>query len=141
MRELQADYRFLGTLLDGAGDFQTSADSFQEASGVVDQLLRASPDDQLLQRDMAAVQTRLGHELASAGSRKDGMPHLLRAIQTFELLSTGQKDAAATRRLGIAHSYLAQALLADGNAAGALPHFEEALRIGKSVAAAAGVGR
>jgi eukaryotic-like serine/threonine-protein kinase len=135
LREFQADYRFLGTLLDGAGDYRASADNFQRAYLLIDQLLSRTPDDRILRRDMASVEMRLGHELANSGSRKEGTPHLQHAIELFESLSADRKDSEAARRLAVAHSYLAEALLTDGNLASALQHFKVALGIAKAVAA------
>jgi non-specific serine/threonine protein kinase/serine/threonine-protein kinase len=135
LQELGTDYRFLGVVLDGSGNYQAALENFQKALPIIEQRLAAAPDDATLRGDLATTEARIGHELAGFDSIENSFSHFKRALEVFESLAADGKNEEASRRLAYTHFYLAEALQQKGGRAAALHHHQEQQRIVAALAA------
>jgi DNA-binding winged helix-turn-helix (wHTH) protein/tetratricopeptide (TPR) repeat protein len=136
LQELQAGYYLLAIMLDGYGDYHAAAGYLQKEVPIVEERLRAAPEDLVLRRELGAAEAKLGYALARLGSRPEGIAHSRRGIQMLEAMATDETDAESRRWLGMAHWMMGDILMLDGDARGALEHHQQQRRIAKELAAA-----
>jgi len=130
LQELQANYDLLFTLRHYAGDYEGAWEYLEKEQPIIEQRLRATPDDLSIQLALGKAEVKSGQELAKLGFRTDAaLGHFRRGIQIFKFLSAHGTDANAGRYLAVAQDRFGDALLMDANVTGALQSYRKEVQI------------
>ena len=141
-RELAASYTRVGDLLSATGDTSGALDHRRKALSVMETVAAIAPDDVATIRQLGVAHSKLGNQLGNPNYPNVGDPagalvELERAAAVFEkALPAHPTNAVFRRNLAIAHSNIADVLLALKRPADALAHQRQALTAFESQAAA-----
>jgi eukaryotic-like serine/threonine-protein kinase len=124
LKELEDSYHLLAVLLDAKGDYRTEAGYLEKELPIIEARSEASPDDRLLRRELGRAEVKSGYALARMGSIAEGLRRSNHGTLLLEFLAAGSNDAESTRQAGMAHWMVGDILLLDGDAAGALRHYQ-----------------
>ncbi len=141
-RELAASHTRVGDLLSATGDTSGALDHRRRALSVMETVAAIAPDDVATIRQLGVAHSKLGNQLGNPNYPNVGDPagalvELERAAAVFEkALPAHPTNAVFRRNMAIAHSNIADVLLALKRPADALAHQRQALTAFESQAAA-----
>lgn len=120
----------LGVAARSAGDLAAALEHFQHYLARAQSVSEASPNNVLLQSPLARAWLSIGDTLFKLNKPVQAIPPLCEAIKIYEnLVSQDAASLSVRRSLSRTHQRLAQTLMAAGDEALALQHFQRAITL------------
>jgi serine/threonine protein kinase len=128
-RERSGEYDVLANIQDAAGDHAGALETIKKAFAIMQDLLKAHPEDRSLKHAAAVYTVELGLGLTELGRRTEALRYYQSGLDLFESLAEDQNDARSRRELAVATWIRASLLLMNGDVAGALAAHQRGLAI------------
>jgi eukaryotic-like serine/threonine-protein kinase len=135
-RELGIAYVQVGDVLFDAGDYAGAIANYRQSLAIRKALLDADTANVQARRDFAIVSGNIGLAMAESHVRHEALEHIRQATTILQRLATEHPSNIARIDLSKVHHAAGAALLALGDAAGALARFEQGIAVAEPLASA-----
>jgi tetratricopeptide (TPR) repeat protein len=132
---LAVDFDILGDLLGGNGPSRNLADpvgalaSHRQALEMEEAAVQADPAKVKYKDSVALLLIKVGGDLSNLGERAEALGYCQRALSWWESRAADRTDVEAAGMLSATHAWIGDALMMNGDPAGALKHYQAGAQI------------